>query len=135
MQRILSVETSRNNSAEREFVTKRLCYSILFSVAFLFLLAGKFSACLASQVVIRFELYHSLAATRHSQWKRGILESFILEFGQVIADIILDALYGNLQLCANSNLLLFLSTPFDPNPNRGKFDRRYFCEWSFFTMG
>lgn len=42
MQRILSVETSRNNNTEREFVTKRFCYSILFSVAFLFLLAGKF---------------------------------------------------------------------------------------------
>ncbi|GJQ78368.1 hypothetical protein Trydic_g22194 [Trypoxylus dichotomus] len=40
MQRILSVETSRNATPTSEFVSKRFCFSILFSIAFLFLLAG-----------------------------------------------------------------------------------------------
>ncbi|KAI4469110.1 l-asparaginase [Holotrichia oblita] len=39
MQRILSLETSRSASTTSEFVSKRFCFSILFSIAFLFLLA------------------------------------------------------------------------------------------------
>nr|XP_022904484.1 uncharacterized protein LOC111416643 [Onthophagus taurus] len=40
MQRILSLETSRSPNTSSEFVSKRLCFSILFSIAFLFLIAG-----------------------------------------------------------------------------------------------
>lgn len=41
MQRILSVETSRNIISTTEVVTKRLCCSVILSVAFFALLGGK----------------------------------------------------------------------------------------------
>jgi len=40
MQRILSLQVTRNNGESSEYVTKRLCISFLFSIGFLCLLCG-----------------------------------------------------------------------------------------------
>lgn len=54
MQRVLSLQMARGNGESSEFVTKRMCFSFLFSVGFLSLLCGFLLGRFATQRAIEF---------------------------------------------------------------------------------
>lgn len=54
MQRVLSFQMARGLSESSEFVTKRICFSLIFSVGFLSLLCGFLLGRFATQRAIEF---------------------------------------------------------------------------------
>ncbi|CAL7951082.1 unnamed protein product [Xylocopa violacea] len=54
MQRVLSFQMARGLSESSEFVTKRMCFSLIFSIGFLSLLGGFFFGRFATQRAVEF---------------------------------------------------------------------------------
>lgn len=54
MQRVLSFQMARGLSESSEFVTKRICFSLIFSIGFLSLLCGFLLGRFATQRAIEF---------------------------------------------------------------------------------